>query len=392
MYPNVSVQLPSYFFNNQTGNNVPQLYPIVPGVDSSHIKLKVQRRIHSNQQAPTSNNHQTTKVFYPNVAEVDYYYQRFYGAKPGSKWINSTLHFNPWNAQSWMRPQTSHPDDMNHLYPVISMPPPTPVINIEEFQKLRHHATIESALKQLNELATCLDGKETSDVPDRITRACFICANSYTKKKYLLGVGPLNDSVTVAANHKHMGYDVFYVHNPKSTFFLKLLRVFLERSTEYLTVFFTGHGSNVKNTDGTEASGFDQVMIFDDDYIKDDTLASYLKKYSNGSSHTLLLTDCCHSGTIWDIPDDPVKAMEFPGNIISISSSDDANTAKQLTINNNTQGLFTFFFWKTLKEHPEYTFLQVKPIVDREIKKFRQECILHATRPYLLEKVFFPPH
>lgn len=378
-------------------NQIRQIYPVVSGVDNALVLQKIENRL-KNQPHNTQQFSPLPKISYPELPEIEYY-QRFYGTSPDSEWMNTSLRFNPWAAQSWLQKPASKPPTLPsldggniQLYPVISMPPPTPVFSLEEFQKLRQHKSVEDGIKQLNELATRLNGQGTNIVPSNMPRACFICSNSYTKESLKLGVGPINDSITVAANHKYMGYKVFYIHNPKSTQFLTFLRAFLERTTEYLTVFYTGHGSNRKNYNGTEKSGYDQYMVFDDDYVKDDTLAQYLKDYATGAPKTLLLSDCCHSGTIWDIPEDPIEATKFPANIVSISSSDDDNTAKQGTIENNSQGIFTFFFWKTIKEHPDYTFLQIKPIVDKEVRKYNQECIIHSTRHNMIDSVFFPPH
>lgn len=396
--------------SNGLPNPIRQIYPEISGVDEKCVLRKIEDRLGqrssdiqetqsfypqvSNIQSPS--NSPLPQLMYPQLPEVQYY-QQFYNCSPDSEWMNTSLHFNPWTAQSWLhnspKKTATLPAGGNvQLYPVISMPPPTPVFSLEEFQKLRHHASVDDALGQLNEIATCLNNKTKDSLPHNIVRACFICANSYTKEKFKLGVGPINDSITVAANHKYMGYKVYYVHNPKSTQFLTFLQAFLERTTEYLTIFFTGHGTNQKNRNGTEKSGFDQYMVFDDDYVKDDTLAQYLQDYATGAPKTLLLSDCCHSGTIWDIPEDPIEATKFPANIVSISSSDDVNTAKQGTIDNNSQGIFTFFFWRTIKEHPDYSFSQIKPIVDKAVKKYSQECIIHATRNNVVNSVFFPPH
>ena len=41
-------------------------------------------------------------------------------------------------------------------------------------------------------------------------------------------------------------------------------------------------------------------MLFDNGYVVDDELAEYLLKYAHGQ-RILLLTDCCHNGSMWDI-------------------------------------------------------------------------------------------
>lgn len=341
-----------------------------------------------------------TTLVYPKVQELAFY-ERVYHAHPDSFWAQSKLHFNPWSAQSWKLakyPQVSGGQGLyptvegGALYPTIDMPAPPMAFTLAEFQELRHHCTESSALAQLRDIATDITNIDAKTwFPPTLRRACFISANTYTDPKRKLGVGPINDSIVVAANHRCMGYEVFFIFNASQKQYRRILKEFLKRTTDWLTCYFTGHGTQSRNYDGTESSGYDQQFVFEDGYVKDDKLASYLKKYSKGVAKTLLLNDCCHSGTIWDIPRDPVKAMEFPANIVSYSATDDAETAKQTEINRNSQGLFTFYFWKLVKEHPTITMEQLKPLIDQSVSKYNQHCVMIATRTNILTQPFFPP-
>lgn len=67
-----------------------------------------------------------------------------------------------------------------------------------------------------------------------------------------------------------MGYSVYFLHNPDTDLFLDYLEIFLQISTEYLTIYYSGHGSNIKDTNGDEDDGLDEIIIFDDDFIVDD--------------------------------------------------------------------------------------------------------------------------
>lgn len=316
-------------------------------------------------------------------------------------WADSCLGFNPWTAQSWI---VSQPNRVpQNLYPTINMPNvqnqsismsminyPTVDFSVEQFQELRQHSTVREALGQLNELATDIRSLRRGTLNFKIPRACFICCNTYQGEEKCLGVGPINDSITVAANHKCMGYVTYYLHDAKSDEFLEYLQIFLQNSTDYLTVFYTGHGAAIDNLNGTERSGFDEAMIFVDTYIIDDDLAKMLLKYANGITRVILMSDCCHSGTIWDIPEDPIVALTFPANIISISASNDEQTAKQATIKNTTQGLFTFYFWKILREDPALSIRKLAQLVTKQIFKFKQEVCYHPTRFELIDVQLFP--
>lgn len=283
-------------------------------------------------------------------------------------------------ASSQSQIQTTNTPQKDHLFGFSS---------VDQFQQLRHHATEESALQQLNELGTCLNKVDPNTfTPEPIS--LFIICNSYTNPKYILGVGPINDAITVAANHKFMGYSIYFLHNTTPSIFLKFLKVFLQKVGQFLSIFYCGHGGQVKDRNGDEDDGYDEAIVFDSGYIVDDELANYLKKYHNGKARTTLISDCCHSGTIWDIPSDPKKAALFPPNILSIASAEDSQTAKQTNYESKSQGVFTYNFWTILRNNPTMTTQQMKVIMDRLMSKFQQQFIALPTRPELLTSPIFP--
>lgn len=249
----------------------------------------------------------------------------------------------------------------------------------QQFQDARTKQTIDEQLKYFNKLGTCMNGKKNSEVPSQLTKVCFLCCNTYTKPDYALGPGPLNDSLTVAENHKKRGYQIFYLHNPDPKEFLAFLQVFLSKTQVSLTVFFTGHGANIKDTNGDESDGQDEAMVFDNGYIVDDQLVEYLEKYANGKARVLLLTDCCHSGSIWDLQSAQKAKKKLPKNIISISAAKDSQTAKQANIGKKSQGLFTYYFWKIVNENPNITAKQIEAKINPFLQKFKQVYQFAAT-------------
>lgn len=287
--------------------------------------------------------------------------------------------FNPFKASSW--------EDSHNFEPEVL---PVNDFSIEDFEELRNHNTEELALSQLNELATNLKTVDMSKFEEEIPRACFILCNTYNKPEYKLGVGPLNDSITVAANHKRMGYSVYYLHNPKSEEFLDYLVLFLTKTTQYLTVYYSGHGSNVKDTSGDEDDGYDEVIVFDDDYILDDLLAEILQENANGNAKVILLNDCCHSGTLWDIPLDIDAAQTFPANIICLSAADDNETAKQGRQGSNDQGFFTFLFFQEIRRNKALNPRDIQNRVSSQLVNYKQCVIVSPTRAELMDQPLFP--
>ncbi|OHT11283.1 Clan CD, family C14, metacaspase-like cysteine peptidase [Tritrichomonas foetus] len=239
-------------------------------------------------------------------------------------------------------------------------------------------------------LAKDLTGKPPyTSVPPSLNKACFICCNTYQTVKYALGVGPMNDSITVAKNHKDRGYQVFFLHNPTADEFLQFLPLFLKRTKDELTIFYTGHGASVKDKNGDESDGFDEAMVFDKGHIIDDKLVQILQDNANGKTRILLLTDCCHSGSIWDIQSAEKHNIKLPGNIISVSAAKDAQTAKQTTIGNKSQGIFTYFFWKTLNANPTATPDEIANVINGNLKRFNQFLVCAETTPAMAKQPLF---
>jgi hypothetical protein len=170
--------------------------------------------------------------------------------------------------------------------------------------------------------------------------------------------------------------------------------VLLKVTSDYLTVYYSGHGSQVKDVTGDEKDGKDEAMVFDTGYIVDDQLANILKTDCKGTARVLLLSDCCRSGTIWDIPEDPAAAeKEFPPNILSISSAADSQTAKQtggLGDLKGDQGLFTFHFFHFLRNKRGATPKEIIRGLNPELRKFRQNVQAFTTRAQLLTMPIFP--
>lgn len=287
--------------------------------------------------------------------------------------------YNPYQVSSWNQSSNF----TSNVLPINDF-------DIETFQELRQHSSESSALSQLREIAVDLSTVAFESFTMDISRVCFICCNTYTREMYKLGVGPLNDSITVAANHKHMGYFVYFLHNPPAKKFLQYLQLFLSKTVDYLTVYYTGHGSNITDRNDDEDDGKDEVMIFDDTYIIDDQLASILKTKANGKTKIVLLNDCCHSGSIWDIPE-PIEAeIAWPANIICLSAADDNETAKQGRQNNNDQGFFTFFFFQEVRRNRLITPKEAQNRVASQLKNFHQCVVVSPTRPELLNQPLFP--
>jgi len=79
-------------------------------------------------------------------------------------------------------------------------------------------------------------------------------------------------------------------------------------SGDAIFLHYSGHGTKLKDDDhGEEADGYDEALVpldFNDGagMIRDDDLYDILVKPLSKGVHMVSLMDCCHSGTILDLP------------------------------------------------------------------------------------------
>ena len=259
-----------------------------------------------------------------------------------------------------------------------------------DIQKMRSGSTIEGVLEEFSKIGTFLNDSGVKAAKQKqLDKVCFILCNTYTKPSYQLGVGPLNDAFTVAQNHQKLGYDIYYLHNPKKQLFLDCLEFFLKHTKKRLTVFYTGHGASLPDKSGDESDGLDEVLVFDTGYIVDDILLESLANNANRKSKILLLSDCCHSGSIWDIQSAKRQHIKLPENIVSISAAKDSQTAKQTTIGQKSQGIFTYYFWSIVNANPNITVKDMQDKINPSLNRFNQHYTYACTSPSLADEPIF---
>merc|ERR1712232_64320 len=81
---------------------------------------------------------------------------------------------------------------------------------------------------------------------------------------------------------------------------------------DYFIFYYSGHGTSMEDDDGDEEDGKDEAFCFVDaqgqisydSCLRDDDFAEAVCKSTSDSVRILILTDCCHSGTIADLDKD----------------------------------------------------------------------------------------
>jgi hypothetical protein len=228
-----------------------------------------------------------------------------------------------------------------------------------------------------------------SRLPSSIERCAFLCVNNYTSPSLSLGAGPLNDGVSMAKLAEIRKLPIYFLHNPRKATFLKYFEHFIKVTNDHLVFYYVGHGTRVRDTNRDEADGYDEAFVFEDGTIIDDVLIQTLAKYKNPENQVTLVTDACHSGSIWDIQNGSIRGKPLPPMIMSISAATDAQTSKQTIIERLEQGVFTYNMYKIVKDEPEITPSNLKARLVSVLKQYAQTCTISTTTPEIMDAVLF---
>jgi hypothetical protein len=102
---------------------------------------------------------------------------------------------------------------------------------------------------------------------------------------------------------------------------------------DYFVFYYAGHGTNVEDLDGDEEDGQDEAFCFVDrngrisqkSLLTDDEFAEAIIAAVDEDVRVLILTDCCHSGTIADLDKDDwgnIHAISITGCLDEETSGD----------------------------------------------------------------------
>ncbi|PCI92073.1 hypothetical protein COB11_07920, partial [Candidatus Aerophobetes bacterium] len=154
---------------------------------------------------------------------------------------------------------------------------------------------------------------------------------------------------------------------------LKQFDNFVERAnvSKHAYMHYSGHGSYVRDTDGDEKDKRDEALCPIDSayegFIADDVIYEYLVKALDSDVKFTAVTDCCHSGTIMDLPykwtvdggysfehmTDPSKELKNLPNVVMISGCKDKQTSSdggEIIGSSKGAGALTAAYLETLRE------------------------------------------
>jgi hypothetical protein len=211
--------------------------------------------------------------------------------------------------------------------------------------------------------------------------------------------GCINDVLNVEGYLKEIGFDRVDVFtdekSPNDTTAVGIMSHINElavrswrETLDIVWIHFSGHGCQVKDWNGDEKDGMDECIVPSNykkaGIIRDDNLSKALCGF-HPSTRIIAVFDCCHSGTILDLPhrylSKTTKSTEATTNIpeahvVLISGCrDDQTSADAFNVANRMKftGAMTSCLLQTLKETPTDLFdLQNKLHVKLRAKNFTQ--------------------
>lgn len=168
---------------------------------------------------------------------------------------------------------------------------------------------------------------------------------------------------------------------------------------------YSGHGSQVRDSNDTIRGGFDDTIcpldIMSVGQILDTEIRTQLVDKIRSDSSMYCTFDCCHSGTIMDLPfvyktrtkgiEKCGKTSEPKAEILCLSACFDSQTSADLCINNVNTGITTAAFLYCMSLSGDLTYRVLIDTV-REFATtnhiFSQQATLSFSHNHLLEGTF----
>ena len=179
--------------------------------------------------------------------------------------------------------------------------------------------------------------KSPNDLPVYLSGNVLLCFLNPTCGPSALGTPILNDGETMCklasmCNYQCFAAIDFTADNAKELLCNILCQKYLTR----LMIYYSGHGATTKDLNGDEDDGRDELFCFNGGNLLDDNVAEIFNENVCGNYQIKLISDCCHSGTIYDI--DSMRE-DIQQRIQCISACADHQYSYQLLKN----GMFTCF-------------------------------------------------
>ncbi|KAK0475412.1 caspase domain-containing protein [Armillaria novae-zelandiae] len=234
------------------------------------------------------------------------------------------------------------------------------------------HQTLENS-QALGELSGC--------IKDAVQISSFLSEHWDSSSRGAVKIKVLRDD---SKNDKEM---------PTKSNIIKAMRWLVKgaRREDSLVFHYSGHGGQIKDQNGDEPDGYDEVIYpVDDGYIVDDDMHKLMVKPLPTGCRLTALFDCCHSGSALDLPyvwDDFgglfrggsvtrkwIRRKSTQASVISLSSAKD----DRVSMDTPQGGAMSDAFIMSLKHDAYQTYVRffasINEIMTRKHKQTPQLC------------------
>ncbi len=201
--------------------------------------------------------------------------------------------------------------------------------------------------------------------------------------------------------------DIVFLRDDKSDFrptkqrILQELRNLVNAKSEFSFIAFSCHGTQLPDINKDEQDNFDECIVPSDyrtgGIITDDELNAIMK---NNTSKCLALFDCCHSGSMLDLPNILINTQNTPTNniinknqIICISSCRDNEVSAEVynDINKLPQGALTITIIQNLRRQKYFpTIKLLTDAIQNDMKNagLSQKIVISSQLPIYQDTVY----
>jgi hypothetical protein len=224
--------------------------------------------------------------------------------------------------------------------------------------------------------------------------------------------GPENDAINLSSffkNSFHFSECKTIIGSKASKYnIMEGIKWLLKDAKEGDLLFFhySGHGTQITDFDGNEIDGKDEVLVPDDfklnGFISDDELFKKLILKVPKNIGLVNIIDTCHSGSMLDLPNKYISKndtilgqyskMFIKGNIVSISASQDNQTASDVRTSTTSYGALTNVLMSCIgKRQLRISLSTLLKDMTKELKKagFSQTPVISTSESIELRKYYF---
>ena len=159
-----------------------------------------------------------------------------------------------------------------------------------------------------------------------------------------------------------------------------------------VVIYYSGHGSYVKDWSGDEADQKDEVICSSNGIVTDDQLYQCIKQFKKGT-RIFAVFDCCHSGTMLDLKyvDGKVdnRKCTITNEVCAISGCKDSELSTEVTTRQGERGgVLTMSFIDIF--NPSMDVTRFVNLLRWKVKEYNQAPTYTHTfiRPYNLDHFF----